>query len=109
MGDGFLTNFSFENDTHMVRKKAAKKKNATTRKAAKKPAAKKKPTKVIDEPAKTVFYKQGDLIDGFEVLEEAAARTKKKDPMPFDIKWETSEAEITLHILGAVTLEKKGK
>jgi len=57
----------------MAKKKAAKKKTAT-----KKKAAKKKPTRVIDEPAKTVFYKQGDLIDGFEILEEAAARTKKK-------------------------------
>jgi hypothetical protein len=88
----------------MAKKKAAKKKAAT-----KKKAAKKRPTKVIDEPAKTVFYKQGDLIDGFEILEEAAARSKKKDPMPFDIKWETSDSEITLHILGAVTLEKKKK
>ena len=93
----------------MAKKKAAKKKTAPGKKAAKKPAAKKKPTKVIDEPAKTVYYKQGDLIDGFEILEEAAARTKKKDPMPFDIQWETSEAEITLHILGAVTLDKKKK
>lgn len=88
----------------MAKKKAAKKK-AT----AKKSAAKKKPTKVIDEPAKTVFYKQGDLIDGFEVLEVAAARTKKKDPMPFDIKWETEDTEITLHILGAVSLDRKKK
>jgi hypothetical protein len=87
----------------MAKKKAAKKT------APKKTAGKKKPTKVIDEPAKTVFYKQGDLIDGFEVLEEAAARTKKKDPMPFDIKWETSDAEITLHILGAIALSKKKK
>ena len=88
----------------MAKKKAAKKKTAT-----KKKAAKKRPTKVIDEPAKIVYYKQGDLIDGFEILEEATARTKKKDPMPFDIKWETSDAEITLHILGAATLEKKKK
>jgi hypothetical protein len=88
----------------MAKKKAAKKESST-----KKKAAKKRPTKVIDEPVKTVFYKQGDLIDGFEILEEAAGRTKKKDPMPFDIKWETSDAEITLHILGAVTLEKKKK
>jgi hypothetical protein len=88
----------------MAKKKAAKKKTAT-----KKKAAKKRPTKVIDEPAKTVYYKQGDLIDGFEVLEEAAARSKKKDPMPFDIQWETSEAEITLHILGPVALDKKKK
>ena len=92
----------------MAKKKAAKHKPAT-KQAATKSATKKKPTKVIDEPAKTVYYKQGDLIDGFEVLEEAAARTKKKDPMPFDIQWETSEAEITLHILGAVTLDKKKK
>ena len=82
----------------------AKKKAAT-----KKKAAKKKITKVIDEPLKSVYYKQGDLIDGFEILEEAAARTKKKDPMPFDIKWETADAEITLHILGGVALEKKKK
>ena len=88
----------------MAKKKATKKKTAS-----KKKAAKKKPTKVIDEPAKTVFYKQGDLIDGFEILEEAAARTKKKDPMPFDIKWETSDAEITLHVLGAITLDKTKK
>ena len=88
----------------MAKKKAAKKK-ATT----KKKTAKKRPTKVIDEPAKTVFYKQGDLIDGFDILEEASARSKKKDPMPFDIKWETSDADITLHILGAVALEKKKK
>ena len=87
----------------MAKKKSAKKK------AAKKSTTKKKPTKVIDEPAKTVFYKQGDLIDGFDILEEAAARSKKKDPMPFDIKWETAEAEITLHILGAITLDKKKK
>jgi hypothetical protein len=87
----------------MAKKKAAKKKSAT------KKSAKKKPRKVIDEPAKTVFYKQGDLIDGFEILEEAAARTKKKDPMPFDIKWETTEAEITLHILGAISLDRKKK
>ena len=93
----------------MAKKNAAKKKTATKKKAAKKTPAKKRPTKVIDEPAKTVYYKQGDLIDGFEILEEAAARTKKKDPMPFDIQWETSDAEITLHILGAVTLEKKKK
>ena len=50
----------------MAKKKAAKKKAAT-----KKKAAKKRPTKVIDEPEKTVFYKQGDLIDGFEILKEA--------------------------------------
>ena len=87
----------------MAKKKSAKKK------AAKKSTTKKKPTKVIDEPAKTVFYKQGDLIDGFDILEEAATRSKKKDPMPFDIKWETAEAEITLHILGAITLDKKKK
>ena len=77
--------------------------------APKKKAAKKKPGKVIDEPLKTVVYKQGDLIDGFEILEEAAARTKKKDPMPFDIEWETKDSTITLHILGAVTLDKKKK
>lgn len=88
----------------MARKKAANKKAAP-----KKKSAKKRPTKVIDEPAKTVFYKQGDLIDGFEILEEAASRTKKKDPMPFDIKWETNDSEITLHILGAIGLEKKKK
>jgi hypothetical protein len=38
---------------------------------------------------KTVLYKKGELLSGFEILEEAAARTKKKDPMPFDIQWET--------------------
>ncbi len=86
----------------------AKKKTAAKKKAKKQPA-KKKPAKVIDEPLKSVYYKQGDLIDGFDVLEEAATRTRKKDPMPFDIKWETAEAEITLHILGEVVLEKKKK
>ena len=93
----------------MAKKKAAKKKNTVKKSAAKKKASTKRPTKVIDEPAKTVFYKQGDLIDGFEVLEEAAARSKKKDPMPFDIQWETAEAEITLHILGDISLDKKKK
>lgn len=87
----------------------AKKKAAAKKKPAKKNTAKKKLEKVIDEPVKSVFYKQGDLIDGFDILEEAAARTKKKDPMPFDIKWETAEGEITLHILGGVELEKKKK
>lgn len=94
----------------MAKKKTATKKKAPAKKkASKKKAAKKKPTKVVDEPLKTVFYKQGDLIDGFEILEEAAARTKKKDPMPFDIRWEAAEQEITLHILGGVSLEKKKK
>jgi hypothetical protein len=88
----------------MAKKKAAAKKNS-----AKKKAAKKKPTKVVDEPLKTVLYKKGELLSGFEILEEAAARTKKKDPMPFDIQWETDEEEITLHIVGAVSLEKKKK
>lgn len=87
----------------------AKKKATTKKKAAKKPTAKKKANKVIDEPVKSVHYKQGDLIDGFEILEEAAARTKKKDPMPFDIRWETEDAEITLHILGGVALDRKKK
>lgn len=77
--------------------------------APKKKAAKKKATKVIDEPLKTVYYKQGDLIEGFDVLEEAAARSKKKDPMPFDIEWETADEKIVLHILGAVTLTKSKK
>jgi hypothetical protein len=77
--------------------------------APKKKTAKKKAPKVIDEPLKTVVYKQGDLIDGFEILEEAAARTKKKDPMPFDIEWETADSKITLHILGGVTLTKNKK
>lgn len=83
----------------MAKKKAAPKKNT----------AKKKATKVVDEPLKTVVYKQGDLIDGFEILEEAAAKSKKKVPMPFDIQWETQDAHITLHILGPVSLEKKKK
>ena len=87
----------------------AKKKAAPKKKAANKKSAKKKATKVIDEPLKTVVYKQGDMIDGFEILEEAAARTKKKDPMPFDIEWETAEARITLHILGGVALTKSKK
>ena len=98
----------------MAKKKAATKKKAAGKKAAhkkatKKKGTKKKATKVVDEPLKTVLYKQGDLIDGFEILEEAAARTKKKDPMPFDIRWEAAEHEITLHILGGVSLEKKKK
>jgi hypothetical protein len=58
---------------------------------------------------KTVLYKKGELLSGFEILEEAAARTKKKDPMPFDIQWETDEEEINLHIAGAVSLERKKK
>jgi hypothetical protein len=85
----------------MAKKKAAPKK--------KKAAPKKKVTKVIDEPLKTVVYKMGDLIDGYEILEEAAARTKKKDPMPFDIEWNTSDGKITLHILGGVSIDKKKK
>jgi hypothetical protein len=56
-----------------------------------------------------VLYKKGELLSGFEILEEAAARTKKKDPMPFDIQWETDEEEINLHIAGAVSLERKKK
>lgn len=86
----------------------AKKKAATKKKAVKKKVAK-KIKKVIDEPLKSVFYKQGELIDGYEIIEEAAARSKKKDPMPFDIQWETADAQITLHILGAIALEKKKK
>ncbi len=86
----------------------AKKKAATKKKAVKKKVAK-KIKKVIDEPLKSVFYKQGELIDGYEIIEEAAARSKKKDPMPFDIQWETAEAQITLHILGGIALEKKKK
>jgi hypothetical protein len=82
---------------------------AKKKSAAKKKVAKRKAKKVIDEPLKTVVYKQGDLIDGFEILEEAAARTKKKDPMPFDIEWETKDSTITLHILGGVSLDKKKK
>lgn len=82
---------------------------ATKKTATKKKAAKKKAARVIDEPLKTVFYKQGELIDGFDILEEAAARTRKKDPMPFDIQWETADAQITLHILGGVVLDKKKK
>jgi hypothetical protein len=87
----------------------AKKKAAARKKSTKKKAAKKKPNKVVDEPLKTVLYKKGELLSGFEILEEAAARTKKKDPMPFDIQWETDEEEITLHIAGAVSLERKKK
>ena len=87
----------------MAKKKAAKKA------APKKKAAKKKIKKVIDEPLKTVIYKQGDLIEGYKILEEAAARTKKKDPMPFDIEWTTAEGTITLHILGGVALTKSKK
>jgi len=88
----------------------AKKKAAPKKKAAKKAPSKKKAIKkVIDEPVKTVVYKLGDLIDGFEILEEAAARAKKKDPMPFDIEWESKEGKITLHILGGVALTKSKK
>ena len=90
-------------------KKKASNKQPAKKKTAKKKGAKKKATKVVDEPLKTVLYKQGDLIEGFEILEEAAARTKKKDPMPFDIRWEAAEQEITLHIFGGVSLEKKKK
>ena len=87
----------------MATKKSSKKKAAPKKKAAK------KKSKVIDEPLNIVYYRQGELIDNFEILEEAAARTKKKDPMPFDIKWQTKEAEITLHILGGIALEKKAR
>lgn len=87
----------------------AKKKAAAKKKTIKKQAVKKKSTKVIDDPLKSVYYKKGELIEGFDVLEEAAARTKKKDPMPFDINWETADEQITLHILGEVALEKKKK
>ena len=52
-------------------KKAAPKKKASAKKSAK------RPTKVIDVPLKTVYYKQGELIDGFEILEEASAGTFK--------------------------------
>ena len=86
----------------------AKKKAAPKKKTLKK-AGKKKPAKVIDEPLKTVVYKLGDLIDGVDILNEAAARTKKKDPMPFDIEWETKDSKITLHILGGVSLTKSKK
>jgi hypothetical protein len=89
----------------MAKKKAAKKKTP----AKKNTPAKKKVTKVIDEPIKQVFYKQGELIDGFEILEEAADRSKKKDPMPFDLQWETQDSIVILHILGAISLEKKKK
>jgi hypothetical protein len=88
----------------MAKKKATKKKASP-----KKKAAKKKATKVVDEPVQTAFYKLGDMISGFDILEAADARTKKKDPMPFDIQWETDKEVITLHILGAVTLSKKKK
>ena len=87
----------------MAKKKAAKKA------APKKKTTKKKIKKVIDEPLKTVVYKQGDLIEGFKILEEAAARTKKKDPMPFDIEWTTAEGTVKLHILGGVELTKSKK
>lgn len=94
----------------MAKKKAAKKKAA--KKPAKKPGTKsapKKKMKVIDEPLKTVLYKQGELIENFDILEEADKRTKAKDPMPFDIQWETAEGTVTLHILGGVKLEKSKK
>lgn len=90
----------------MAKKKAAKKK--TAKKAASKKSSPKK-RKVIDEPLKTVLYKQGELIENFEILEEADKRTKAKDPMPFDIQWETAEGTVTLHILGGVKLEKSKK
>ena len=97
----------------MARKEGPKKKSAKKKSAkkttAKKKTAKKKVRKVIDEPLKTVFYKQGDLIEGFEILEEASNRTKKKDPMAFDIQWEIDDSFITLHIIGGVSLEKKKK
>ena len=92
----------------MATKKSAKKKAAPKKKTAKKKTTTNK-AKVIDEPLNIVYYKQGDLIDNYEILEEAAARTKKKNPMPFDIKWQTKEAEITLHILGGIALEKKAR
>ena len=95
----------------MAKKKAvAKKKGGGTKKsAAKGKGSTKARPKVIDEPVQTVVYKLGDLIDGFEILEAAAARTKKKDPMPFDLQWETDDSLITLHVLGGVALTKKKK
>lgn len=90
------------------KKKTAKKKSATKKSPPKKSAGK-KPTKVIDEPLNIVYYKQGDLIDNFELLEEAAARSKKKEPMPFAIQWETDSEEITLQIFGEIALERKKK
>jgi hypothetical protein len=90
----------------MANKISAKRKAAAKKKTTKKKAA---PKKVIDEPLKTVLYKQGDLIENFEILEEADKRTKAKKPMPFDIQWETAEGTVTLHILGGVKLEKSKK
>jgi hypothetical protein len=101
----------------MAKKKAAAKKKTAPKKkagqkkkaASKKNAAGKSRPRVIDEPVQTVVYKLGDLIEGFEILEAAAARTKKKDPMPFDIQWETDDSKITLHVMGAVALTKTKK
>ena len=87
----------------MAKKKAAKK---TAKKSAPKKSAKKKTN---DEPVQTVVYKLGDMISGFEIIDAAAERTKKKDPMPFDIEWETEDEKITLHILGGVSLTRKKK
>ena len=78
------------------------------KKAAKKAAPKKRvKKKASDEPVQTVVYKLGDMISGFEIIDAAADRTKKKDPMPFDIEWETADEKITLHILGGVALTRK--
>lgn len=93
----------------MAKKKAAAKKKTLSLKKSNGKATSKKRPKVIDEPVQTVVYKLGDLIDGFEILEAAAARTKKKDPMPFDIQWETDDSKITLHVLGGVALTKSKK
>lgn len=90
----------------------AKKKAAAKKKTAKKSPSKTRKTsvkKVVDEPVQTAYYKLGDMISGFEILETADARTKKKDPMPFDLQWETDNEVITLHILGEVSLTKTKK
>ena len=91
------------------KKRATKKKETTKNKETKTTSGSKKRPRVIDEPVQTVVYKLGDLIEGFEILEAAAARTKKKDPMPFDIQWETDDSQITLHVLGGVALTKTKK
>lgn len=93
------------------KKKSAPKRKTSARKndQTKKKGSLKNRPRVIDEPVQTVVYKLGDMIDGYEILEAAAARTKKKDPMPFDIEWETDEAKITLHVLGGVALTKTKK
>jgi hypothetical protein len=85
------------------------KEKAAKKAAPKKKAAKKKIKKVIDEPLKTVIYKQGDLIDGYKILEEAAARTKRRPDAVRSLNGRPQKVTITLHILGGVALTKSKK